>query len=359
MSRNARAGKGDRDTTNTSLGSWARGLVLGKFLPYHAGHAHLIRTAREQVDTLTVLVCSVAREPIPGSTRFRWVSESHRDCRVVHVAEEVPQAPEEDPQFWEIWTDLISRHAGAVDVVFTSEAYGDELARRLGCRHVCVDLARSLYPVSGTVIRQDPLRWWQYLPAVVRPSYVHRIAILGAESTGKTTLAEQLAAEFATSWAPEYGRAYCEGRDARDLSLDDFDAIARGQIEAEDAAAALANRVIICDTDVRTTVTWSEMILGQRSDWLAQAASERQYSHVLLLAPDVAWVNDGTRVLGEQRSRHTRLLEDELARTSQSYTRIDGPFDERFHQAATVVARILASPVRPRFESRQGDDGRT
>lgn len=326
-----------------------RGLVLGKFLPYHLGHAHLIRTARGQVDALTVLVCSVAREPIPGRTRFRWVAESHPDCRVIHVAEEVPQAPEEHPQFWEIWTELIARYAGGVDVVFTSEAYGDELARRLGCRHVCVDLARSTYPVSGTVIRQDPLHWWEYLPAIVRPSYVHRVAILGAESTGKTTLAEQLATEFATSWAPEFGRAYCEGRDPRDLSLDDFDAIARGQIAAEDSAAAAANRIVICDTDVRTTATWSEMILGHRSNWVAQAATERQYSHVLLLAPDVPWINDGTRVLGEQRTRHTRLLEDELERTAQSFTRIDGPYDERFRQAVAVVERILASPVKPRF----------
>ena len=83
-----------------------RGLVLGKFLPYHAGHAHLIRAARAQVDELVVLVCSVEREPIPGALRFRWVRDSHSDCRVVHVAEEVPQAPEDDPEFWPIWTDL-------------------------------------------------------------------------------------------------------------------------------------------------------------------------------------------------------------------------------------------------------------
>ena len=68
----------------------SRGLVLGKFLPYHAGHAHLIRTARAQVDELIVLVCSIEREPIPGALRYRWVRASHLDCQVVHVADEVP-----------------------------------------------------------------------------------------------------------------------------------------------------------------------------------------------------------------------------------------------------------------------------
>lgn len=331
------------------------GLVLGKFLPYHAGHAHLIRTARAQVDALTVLVCSIAREPIPGATRFAWVAESHPDCRVVHVAEEVPQAPEDDPAFWPIWTDLVRRHAGAIDVVFSSEAYGDELARRLGARHVCVDRERKAYPVSGEAIRRDPLLNWDYIPPVVRPSYVHRVAILGAESTGKTTLAEQLAAAFHTVWVPEYGRAYCEGRDARELTLEDHDAIARGQIVDEDRAARSANRVLICDTDVRTTATWSDIIVGSRSEWLARAAATREYSHAILLYDDVPWVSDGTRVLRDQRAHHTRLLEIELEQTRQPFTRIRGPFEKRFEQAAAVVENVLRTPVRPRFELERPD----
>jgi HTH-type transcriptional regulator, transcriptional repressor of NAD biosynthesis genes len=328
-----------------------RGLVLGKFLPYHAGHAHLIRTARAQVDELVVLVCSSEREPIPGHVRFDWVSASHPDCRVVHVSEEVPQAPDEHPDFWAIWTDLIARYAGRVDVVFTSESYGDRLAECLGGRHVCVDPGRLEYPVSGTAIRNDPLAHWAYIPPVVRPSYVHRVALLGAESTGKTTLAQRLSAMFNTTWVPEFGRAYCEERDARELTLDDFDAIARGQIEAEDAAARLANRVLICDTDVRTTATWSDLIRGNRSAWLARVTAEREYSHVLLLADDVPWVDDGTRVLQNQRAQHTALLEAELRSSRQSYTAIAGGFDERFEQAAEVVSRVLRARVKPRFDA--------
>lgn len=326
------------------------GLVLGKFLPYHAGHAHLIRTARAQVDVLTVLVCSIAREPIPGAIRFAWVAESHPDCRVVHVAEEVPQTPEEDPEFWPIWMDLVRRHAGAIDVVFSSEEYGDELARRLGARHVCVDRGRNAYPVSGTAIRADPLGHWDYIPPVVRPSYVHRVAILGTESTGKTTLAQQLAEAFGTTWVPEYGREYCEGRDALALTSDDLDAIGRGQILAEELAARSANRVLICDTDVRTTATWSDIILGTRSAWLSRAAAADEYSHALLLDADVPWVQDGMRVLRDERTRHTELLERELQATHQSFTRIQGPFEQRFQQAATVIDDVLRMPVRPRFE---------
>ena len=323
------------------MASMTRGLVIGKFLPYHEGHAHLIRTARAAVDELTVLVCSIESEPIDGTLRHAWVSAAHPDCRVVPVAEEVPQAPEDDPAFWTIWVDLIRRYAGPVDIVFTSESYGDELAARLGAEHVCVDRARATVPVSGTAIRSDPMGHWAFIPPVVRPFYVKRVAIVGAESTGKTTLAGQLAEVFHTEWVPEYGREYCEGLDARTLTLDDFDAIGRGQVAAEESAAAVANRVLICDTELSTTCTWSEMITGAQPRWLAAEAQARRYALVLLLGEDVLWINDGTRVLEDRRVEHTRRLRAALDAVGQPYVELRGPYEHRRQQAIALVESLL------------------
>lgn len=317
------------------------GLVLGKFLPYHAGHAHLIRTARSRVDRLTVLVCSIAREPIPGGLRQRWVRESHPDCDVVWVNEEVPQAPEESAEFWPIWTDLIARHAGDVDVVFTSERYGDELARRLDARHDCVDLPRATFPVSGTAIRADPMRRWELIPPVVRPWFARRVAIVGAESTGKTTLAAHLAERFGTVWVPEYGRAYCEGIDARTLVLPDFDAIGWGQATWEDTAATRAERVLICDTELHTTCTWSDLIAGARPPLLAAAARARRYDLVLLLDHDVPWIDDGTRVLQTVRAEHTARLTRELDAARQPHVVITGDWDRRAALAERLVRGVI------------------
>jgi HTH-type transcriptional regulator, transcriptional repressor of NAD biosynthesis genes len=322
----------------------SHGLVLGKFLPYHAGHAHLIRSARARVDALTVLICSIARESIPGGARYQWVRSSHPDCRVIHVSEEVPQAPEDDPAFWPIWTDLIRCYAGGdVDIVFTSESYGDELAARIGARHVCVDAARRTVPVSGTAIRNDPMGHWQYIPEVVRPYFVRRVAILGAESVGKTTLARQLAERFDTTWVSEYGRAYCEGLDASRLELPDFEAIAWGQATWEDAAAATANRVLICDTDLHTTCTWSDLIAGARPAWLTGAACARRYDLVLLLDEDVPWIDDGTRVLDARRAEHTSRLRAELEAAGRDFLLVSGDFPQRLRLAVDAVERLITT----------------
>ena len=192
-------------------------------------------------------------------------------------------------------------------------------------------------PISGTAIRADPLANWDYIPANVRPFFVRRFAIVGGESTGKTTMARHLAETFKTAWVPEYGRAYCEGRDPRTLSLADFEAIGRGQLAAEDAAAAIADKLLFCDTELYTTCTWSEMILNERPAWLAEAARTRRYHRVLLLSDEVPWVNDGTRVLGDRRAEHTRRLRAELESASQPFVELTGSFEARTDAAVRLV----------------------
>ena len=319
-----------------------RGLVLGKFLPYHAGHAHLIGAARSQVDEWVVLVCSIDREPIPGALRFRWVRDCHLDCRVVHVAEEVPQAPEESDEFWPIWVDLIARHAGPIDMVFTSEEYGDELGRRIGASHVCVDRERKTAPISGTKVRLDPMRHWEMIPPVVRPYFVKRVALLGTESTGKTTLSDHLAKVFDTVMVEEYGRPYCEVRPALTLELGDYEAIAWGQATWEEEAAERANRVLICDTELHTTATWSDLLLETRPAWLTNAARARHYDLVLLLDQiGTHWVDDGTRVLSGLRDKHMRVLRAELDAAGRTYRVLSGTFDERTVEAERLVRELL------------------
>jgi NadR type nicotinamide-nucleotide adenylyltransferase len=317
-------------------------MILGKFMPPHRGHQHLIDFACQRVDELTILVCSLEREPIPGRLRYEWMKEMYPDARVIHVTDENPQEPHEHPHFWDIWTETVRRRLPeGPDVVFTSEAYGDELARRLGARHIAVDTARQHVPVSATAIRNDPLANWEFIPECVRPYFVRRVAIVGPESTGKTTLARGLAAHYGTVWVPEFARDYLDARNAErplaDLTPADINAIARGQIAGEERLARQANRLLICDTELLTTRLWSEHFFGACEDWIERAAIERRYDLVLLLDADVRWVADPHRAAPHLREQFFDRLRRELRSQGRRFVTISGPFDERLQQAIAAI----------------------
>src|SRR5688572_21020032 len=101
------------------------GLVLGKFMPPHEGHLHLVEFARAYCDELTVVVGTLEREPIPGHLRFEWMRElASPFANVVHLTDELPQDPSEHHEFWALWQSALKRiHPAPLDYVFASEPY--------------------------------------------------------------------------------------------------------------------------------------------------------------------------------------------------------------------------------------------
>ncbi len=141
------------------------GMLLGKFMPPHLGHVYLGEFAGRFVDRLPIVVCSLRREPIPGAPRFRWMQELFPFDNVVHLTDELPQQPDENPNFWDLWRLALPRMLpGRPDYVFESKPYGWRLAKELGAAFVAVDAARSAVPVSGTAIQTDPAAHWEYIP---------------------------------------------------------------------------------------------------------------------------------------------------------------------------------------------------
>ena len=334
MDRDARSGEPARPKRST-------GLVLGKFLPPHSGHLHLIDEARKAVDELTILVCSLASEPIPGELRYRWMTELCPGATVIHVTDENPSYPEEHPDFWDIWVDTIRRRLPRdPDLVFTSEEYGEELARRLGARHVSVDPGRSVHPVSGTAIRNDPLANWEHIPSLVRPWYVRRIVITGSESTGKTTLAERLAQHYATCWTAEFGRVYLD-RLRRMVIEKDIGPIARGQVSLEDESLGRANRILIQDTDLVSTVVYSNHYFETCPPEVKEALHRRPAHFYLLLKPDVPWVSDPQRDRPHLREEMHALFRQELVARGVTFVEIGGGWSEREVQAIAAIDRFL------------------
>ncbi len=145
------------------------GFVLGKFMPPHKGHVYLIEEALKQTEELYILVCNLKEQPIDGALRYRWMKELFPQANVVHVTDENPSYPHEHPDFWSFWLRTIRHNTPEnTEVVFTSEAYGEEMASLLGIKHEMVDLERKNVPVSATMIRDFPEGFLDFLPENVK-----------------------------------------------------------------------------------------------------------------------------------------------------------------------------------------------
>ncbi|MBX0301817.1 AAA family ATPase [Cryobacterium sp. 1639] len=321
------------------------GLVLGKFYPLHAGHSNLIRTALARCDRVTVQLLGASQESIPLDVREQWLREEHPTARIVSAIDDAP-VDFDSADAWDEHMVLIRALLPApVDAVFSSDPYGAELAARLGARWVQVDPGRRFTPISGTAIRADvPGHWWALAP-VVRAWLTPRVVVLGAESTGSTTLAEALADHYDTEWVPEYGREHSEtrlgGLDTPWRS-DEFDLIVDRQIALEDAALRRVPRpLLICDTDVLATTLWHERYVGPTPTGMLARAAAHPPALYVLTGDEIPFVQDGMRDGEHIRHAMQERFRQTLAGQSVPWLEVTGSVADRVSQAAVAIDRML------------------
>lgn len=322
-----------------------RGFLLGKFMPPHAGHVQLWEAALRLVDELTILVCWLPDDPIPGPLRLQWVSALAPAARVVGFGEVVPQAPEDSPDFWAVWREIVhSAHPEPIDLVFAGERYGAELASHVG--GIFVGLGGRIMEadrcgigsISASAIRADPRKHWHWLPGPVRAFYSRVVCVHGVESTGKSTLTERLAQQFDTVAVAEYGRLHCEVYGA-DCSRDDLMLIGGTQQALIEAAKPWSSGLVITDTDALMTAAWSEMMVGEVPETLLHYPKADLY---LLLEPDAPWVDDGTRLYGgECRKRFHEIALSTLECAGVRFERLSGDWEQRFGRSLELIRQAF------------------
>ena len=163
----------------------------------------------------------------------------------------------------------------------------------------------------------------------------------GAESTGKSVLAQRLSAAHGWPWVPEYGRAYAEAHGTA-FTQADLLAIARGQDAAMRAAVAKGPPVLLLDTDPLMTAAWAEMLFGAAPDELFAYPKADLY---LLFDADTPWVEDGTRLFGTAaaRARFAEGAEAMLLRAGVRWQRISGDWAAREAQVLAAVVSYAAA----------------
>ena len=167
---------------------------------------------------------------------------------------------------------------------------------------------------------------------------MRRISLTGPESAGKSTLAAELAAHYGTAWVPEYARQYLEENGAA-YTAADLEAIAHGQLAAEDAAASRAAGLLFCDTDLLVVKIWAEHAFGTCPAWVLAALARPRYALTLLLAPDLPWAPDPLREHPDpaQRWHFYALYRAELVARGWPFAEVSGPAAERLAQAVAAI----------------------
>ena len=191
---------------------------------------------------------------------------------------------------------------------------------------------RECVPVSGTQIREEPLRHWDLVPRVVRPHFVKTVVFVGPESTGKTVLSRKLAESLGASWVPEYARTYLQGR-GDDFGLEDMEAIARGQWASMEAARRLGKPLVVSDTDSLTTLLWCQELFGEVPDSVMELAKSQRPNLTVVLKPDVPWVEGELRLRPETRKAFFDRCVATLGEMEREFLIVGGDWEERERDA--------------------------
>lgn len=178
-----------------------------------------------------------------------------------------------------------------------------------------------------------------------KSSDIIKVVIFGPESTGKTTLSEQLARHYNTVWVPEYAREYLQNKwnnERKTCEPKDLLPIAEGQMRLENNLATKATDLLICDTDLLETKVYSEAYyLGYCDPLLEKYALENKYDLYFLTYIDIPWEADDLRDKPNERERMFLYFRDTLEKYNRNFVILKGDKRTRLNKAVEHIDNLL------------------
>ncbi|MEO5569849.1 MAG: ATP-binding protein [Bacteroidia bacterium] len=171
---------------------------------------------------------------------------------------------------------------------------------------------------------------------------INRIALIGPESSGKTTLCKLLGEHYKTLWVPEYARGYMKKLN-RPYTSADILRIAIEQIKIEEEMMLKAHKFLFVDTELIIAKIWYEDVFGACPGWVEEKIEEKKYDLYLLTTPDLPWENDPVRENPHRRGYFFELYMKEIESRKFNYEIISGINEERFYNALNAIEKIKFS----------------
>ena len=368
------------------------GITFGGYCPMHQGHLDLIMRAKKENDICYVVVCGYDNEPradeigLTLNRRFTLIKQMFKDdeqIRVIIVNDTKLGIDESQSESnWDIWLNCVQDQIEKIENsnrfvanyieeyiwYVGEESYVKSLEKRkyipgemntFPCIDKVVYVDRGINPISATMIRENPIKYWNKIAWPFRQYFSTNILITGTASEGKSTLTRDIATYFGLPYSEEYGRTYMEyyGKSDTDLTVTDFqEFLIEQRRDTQKKIASSGNcGIVISDTDNLVTLMYAKAYVEDNNIDLTEDDYKTleqlawnikrgiQWDKIFLLPPKNNFVDDGTRYMEqssieERTKNYNRLVE--LLKDFGWWDKvevIDGNFLENFNSVKNYI----------------------
>ena len=371
------------------------GICFGGYCPMHQGHLDVIMRAKKENDVCFVVVCGYDNEPRSWEINLN-LDERHNlinnffcnDEQIIVLKindTELGIDESMSDHNWTVWQnkvkELIFGNAHwrgpyikyqKIDEItsditwYVAEPFYKTSIERNNVMNGKVILIDKLNPVSGTLIRNNPIKYWNKISKPFKPYLCKNILILGTASEGKSTLVRDISNYFDIPHAWEYGRGYMEDRDMQDtdLTVDDFKEFLKGQISiCNNFRTQSKNGIFISDTDNCVTLMYAkayssnpEMQINEDDYKVLYNEAKRlhknnkfKWDHIFVFPPSKNFVDDGSRYMGqasmEERNKNFEILQKLIQEfyPDVSKTYLNGSFLQNFNEVKNYINSLIES----------------
>lgn len=357
------------------------GIVVGKFDPLHIGHINMIQEASGMFDKTIVIVShsdiyseelfknSKLKRHLTGKDKLAIVQKTFQNQKEMIIPILVDETNvKQYPDGWKEWSYYVIKEIlnnrrvkseiydgswvnlimnNNVKFVVNEENDVENYYKYFRCHTELLDIERNEFPISATMIRNNPVKYWDYVSRASREYLTPRIAICGGESSGKTIMTDKLANLYATTSVWEEGRLITDselGGDESALQFKHYLDISNRHYQSMKFAMTHANKVLFSDTDFIATQAFSITYEGKPHPMVQQYIDDIRFDLVILLDNSTTWVDDGMRMLGEdsERFKFQQLIKQLYDENGIKYVEISAKnYDDRYNICKMVVDMYL------------------